>query len=50
MYNLFTRHHIRPGEFWALPRGEQLTLIAFSDFEVEETEKQIKEVGGKRGR
>lgn len=49
MYNLFTRHHIRPGDFWKLPRGEQLILMAFSDFEIEDQEKRIKEVGNKRG-
>lgn len=50
MYNLFTRHHIRPGEFWALPRGEQLMLMAFSDFELEDQEKATKEAVRKRGR
>jgi len=42
MYNLFACHHILPGEFWALPKGEQLMLIAFSDFEIKDHEKWTK--------
>lgn len=49
LYNLFSRHHIRPGEFYDMSQGEQLMLIAFSDMEIELEEKMRKEArrGGK---
>lgn len=45
LYNLYTRHHIRPGEFWDMPRGEQIILMAFSSFEIEQQEKYMNEEG-----
>lgn len=50
MYNLFTRHHIRPGDFRNLPQGEQVMLMAFSDFEIDAQNKAIKEAGKNHGR
>ena len=50
MYNLFTRHHLTPGEFWEKPRGEQVLLLAFSDYEIEDQEKWLKEVNKNYGR
>ncbi|WP_255941048.1 hypothetical protein [Saccharibacillus sp. JS10] len=35
MYHMWVRHHLRPGEFWNLPRGERLMLLAFSEEELE---------------
>jgi len=50
MYNLFTRHHLTPGEFWKKTRGEQVLLMAFSDYEIEDQEKWLKEVNKNHGR
>ncbi|MGG4046500.1 hypothetical protein [Paenibacillus favisporus] len=36
LYHLWARHHLRPGEFWRLPRGERLLLLAFSQKEIEQ--------------
>mgnify|MGYP007128597455 CR=1 FL=1 len=33
---MWVRHHLRPGEFWNLPRGEQLLLLAFTEKEIKE--------------
>ena len=30
---MFVRHHLRPGVFWQLPRGEQLFLAASMEIE-----------------
>ncbi|WP_213508888.1 hypothetical protein [Paenibacillus faecis] len=35
LFHLWTRHHLRPGEFWSLPKGERLLLRAFSEKELE---------------
>ncbi|CAM3453127.1 hypothetical protein PVOR_29154 [Paenibacillus vortex V453] len=35
LYHLWVRHHLRPGDFWLLPRGERLLLLAFSQEEME---------------
>lgn len=32
---MWTRHHLRPGAFWQLPRGEQLFLLASAELELE---------------
>lgn len=32
---IWVRHHLRPGEFWKLPRGEQLFLLASMELEME---------------
>jgi hypothetical protein len=36
LYTIWVRHHLRPGEFWKLPRGEQHLLLAFTEKEIEE--------------
>ncbi|MGO4268526.1 hypothetical protein AB4Z22_01565 [Paenibacillus sp. TAF58] len=35
LHALWTRHHLRPGVFWELPRGEQLFLLASLELELE---------------
>lgn len=35
MYHMWARHHLRPGDFWNLPRGERMMLIAFSQEEMD---------------
>ncbi|HEY8353534.1 MAG TPA: hypothetical protein VIK69_00790 [Methylophilaceae bacterium] len=49
LYQLFRRHHIRPGEFWRLPFGEQQMLLAFLMQELEDEERQLKELDRLRG-
>lgn len=34
LYHLWVRHHLRPGDFWRLPRGERLLLLAFAEEEL----------------
>lgn len=38
LHNIWVRHHLRPGEFWKLPRGEQLFLLASMEIELEKKE------------
>jgi hypothetical protein len=45
LHALFVRHHLRPGEFWQLPRGEQLFLMASMELEIEAEQKASREVG-----
>ncbi|WP_234414186.1 hypothetical protein [Paenibacillus sp. CAA11] len=35
LYHLWVRHHLRPGEFRRLPRGEQMLLMAFTQQELD---------------
>lgn len=35
LHILWVRHHLRPGAFWQLPRGEQLFLLASMELELE---------------
>ncbi|WP_435925879.1 hypothetical protein [Paenibacillus sp. DYY-L-2] len=35
LFHLWARHHLRPGVFWSLPKGERLLLRAFSERELE---------------
>jgi len=42
LYWMWVRHHLRPGEFWALPHGEQQFLLASTDIELEQMKKQSK--------
>lgn len=35
LYHLWVRHHLRPGEYRQLPRGEQLLLLAFTETELD---------------
>lgn len=46
LYELFRRHHIRPGEFWRLPIGEQRMLLAFLLQELEDEAEQAKALQG----
>jgi hypothetical protein len=32
---MWVRHHLRPGEFWNLPAGEQVFLLASTEIEME---------------
>ena len=34
LHAIWVRHHLRPGEFWKLPRGEQLFLLASMELEL----------------
>lgn len=44
LHAIWVRHHLRPGGFWRLPRGEQLFLLASMNLELEAEEKARKEV------
>ncbi|MBB6637369.1 hypothetical protein [Cohnella thailandensis] len=35
LHAIWVRHHLRPGQFWQLPRGEQLFLMASMELELE---------------
>lgn len=50
LHALFVRHHLRPGEFWRLPRGEQLFLLASMELELEDEQRMRKEVERRHGR
>jgi hypothetical protein len=41
---MWVRHHLRPGIFWQLSRGEQLFLMASVELELEALSKARKEV------
>ncbi|MHB0882131.1 hypothetical protein [Paenibacillus sp. FSL L8-0638] len=43
LYHLWIRHHLRPGEFWSLNRGEKSMLIAFAEEELDALSKQIQQ-------
>ncbi|WP_271751365.1 hypothetical protein [Cohnella sp. JJ-181] len=34
LHAIWVRHHLRPGQFWLLPRGEQLFLMASMELEL----------------
>ncbi|WP_307214661.1 hypothetical protein [Paenibacillus tundrae] len=40
LYHMWVRHHLRPGEFWSLSRGERSLLLAFSEEEMDAITKQ----------
>ncbi len=42
MYHMWVRHHLRPGEFWKLPRGERMLLVAFVQEEMYEIAQSYK--------
>lgn len=44
LHAIWVRHHLRPGEFWRLPRGEQLFLLASIELELEAEQKAVREV------
>nr|WP_235775310.1 MULTISPECIES: hypothetical protein [Paenibacillus] len=41
LFHLWTKHHLLPGAFWALPKGERMLLRAFSERELEILSKPI---------
>lgn len=50
LHTMWVRHHLRPGAFWSLPRGEQLFLLASTELELEAEAKLQKAQDMKRGR
>lgn len=48
LHNIWVRHHLRPGVFWRLPRGEQLLLMASMEIELEPEKKPQRVVKGGR--
>lgn len=48
LHAIWVRHHLRPGEFWGLPRGEQIFLIASMELELEAMPK-VKKGAGRSG-
>ncbi|WP_176706270.1 hypothetical protein [Paenibacillus hemerocallicola] len=47
---MWVRHHLRPGAFWQLPRGEQLFLLASMEMELEAEARAYKAQAARRGR
>lgn len=43
LHAIWVRHHLRPGLFWKLPKGEQLFLLASMELELEAEDKLRKE-------
>ncbi|WP_244873142.1 hypothetical protein [Paenibacillus albilobatus] len=39
LYHMWVRHHLRPGAFWCLPKGERLLLQAFTLVEIDNLSK-----------
>jgi hypothetical protein len=35
LHLIWMRHHLRPGDFWRLPNGEQIFLLASMELELE---------------
>ncbi|NWL89564.1 hypothetical protein DMN77_18615 [Paenibacillus sp. 79R4] len=35
LYHIWVRHHLRPGAFWSLPKGERTLLTAFTLHEID---------------
>lgn len=50
MHALFVRHHIRPGVFWSLPRGEQLLLAASLEIELEDEQNERERIKKNHGK
>ncbi|WP_276355413.1 hypothetical protein [Cohnella caldifontis] len=48
LHAMWVRHHLRPGAFWLLPRGEQLFLMASMELEWE-AEAERAQAGRKGG-
>ncbi|MFC4302984.1 MULTISPECIES: hypothetical protein [Cohnella] len=46
IHALWVRHHLRPGQFWNLPRGEQLFLMASMELEWEAERAMSAKEGG----
>ncbi len=44
MHGLFVRHHVTPGAYYKMPRGERLFLTASLDLELEDESKALEEV------
>lgn len=47
LHAMWVRHHLRPGEYWQLPRGEQLFLLASMDLELKADKNPRKEGKGR---
>ncbi|WP_168928295.1 hypothetical protein [Paenibacillus ginsengarvi] len=50
LHILWVRHHLRPGAFWQLPRGEQLFLLASMELELEAEDRMLQQQMPKAGR
>lgn len=50
LHLIWVRHHLRPGAFWELPRGEQLFLLASAELELEAEAKLRKAQSMRQGR
>ncbi|MFD3259988.1 hypothetical protein ACE3MQ_15375 [Paenibacillus lentus] len=35
LFHMWSRHSLRPGVFWSLPKGERMLLRAFTEMELE---------------
>ncbi|GAA0390554.1 hypothetical protein GCM10008933_21840 [Paenibacillus motobuensis] len=49
LYHMWVRHHLRPGAFWSLPKGERTLLMAFTLHEIETMNKSPTTSGDRRG-
>ncbi len=49
LHLIWVRHHLPPGAFWRLPRGERLFLLASMELEVKAEERALKKVRGAHG-
>lgn len=49
LHAMWTRHHLRPGVFWKLPRGEQQFLLASIELELEQEQALQRERDRARG-
>ncbi|MEF3302394.1 hypothetical protein [Paenibacillus sp. GYB003] len=50
LHLIWVRHHLRPGAFWQLPRGEQLFLLASMELELEAEEARYRAHMSRSGR
>lgn len=50
LHAMWVRHHLRPGVFWSLPRGEQLFLLASIELELDAEKNLRKEAERRNGR
>lgn len=50
LHAIWVRHHLRPGVFWQLPRGEQQFLLASMELELAAEARLIHAQATKQGR
>lgn len=50
LHAAWVRHHLRPGQLWSLPRGEQLFLFASLELELEAERERMQKGGTVHGR